>query len=123
MIDKVEASIQFAKGQVASIEKVRKRASGCAYDVNGLGVIRVILRPPDLPFSGYTSILKLAPTLLFKDRDDRGCLFEMWYFQKFAEEEIRRVIHALKTNGHLTRHQELEAYLTFDIPYSTEVKS
>jgi hypothetical protein len=46
MIDKVEASIQFAKGRVASIEKVRKRASGCAYDVNGLGVIRVIFGLP-----------------------------------------------------------------------------
>jgi hypothetical protein len=47
----------------------------------------------------------------------------MWYFQRTAEEEIRKVIHALSANGHLTRHQELEAYLTFDIPYSTEVKS
>ena len=46
----------------------------------------------------------------------------MWYFQQAAEEEIRKVICAFSANGHLTRHQELEAYVAFEIPYSAEGK-
>jgi hypothetical protein len=85
-------------------------------------LIRVMLRPPDLSFSGHAALLKLAPTLLFKEHENQGARFEMWYFQQAAEEEIRKVIHALKSNRHLTRHQELAAYLAFAIPDSTEVK-
>jgi hypothetical protein len=117
-VSRIEASVKFPTGRVASIEKVsdpqyHRRKS------DGLGVIRVTLRPPDLPFRGYTALLKLVPTLLFKGHDDHGARFEVYYFQPAAEEEIRKVILALKTNGHLTRHQELEAYVAFEIPYST----
>jgi hypothetical protein len=109
-VSKIEAFVKFPTGRVASIEKVsnpqyHRRKS------DGLGVIRVTLRPPDLPFRGYTALLKLVPTLQFKGHDDQGARFEVWYFQPKGEEEIRRVIHALTANGHLTRHQELEAYV------------
>jgi hypothetical protein len=36
------------------------------------------------------------------------------------ESGLREVIHVLKEEGYLTRHQELAAYLAFDIPYSPE---
>jgi hypothetical protein len=119
MIITVEAEVKFATGRVASIEKVSRKGSRVKSN-DGLGVIRVILRPPNLPFSGYAALLKFVPTLSFKEHDEQGARFEMWYFQQAAEEEIRKVIHALKSNRHLTRHQELEAYLAFDISYSTE---
>jgi hypothetical protein len=121
-VSRIEASVKFPTGRVESIEKVRdpqyhRRKS------DGFGVIRVTLRPPGLPFSAYTALLNFIPTLLFKGRNDQGERFEVGYFHPAGEEEIRRVINALIANGHLTRHQELEAYVAFDIPYSTEVKS
>ena len=37
------------------------------------------------------------------------------------ENGLRDVICVLREEGHLTRHQELEAYVAFDIPYSTKL--
>ena len=116
----MEDAVKFATGRVVSIQRVKghrvKRGEP-------EGVIRMILRPPDLPYSGYTALLKYAPRLKLRDRNEQGSRFEMNYFAGAGEEVICRVIHALKANGHLTRHQELEAYVAFEIPYSPGVKS
>jgi hypothetical protein len=66
MMITVEAEVKFATGQVASIEKVSKKGSRLKSD-DGIGVIRVMLRPPAPPLSGYTDLRKLAPNLVFKD--------------------------------------------------------
>jgi hypothetical protein len=38
------------------------------------------------------------------------------------EKALPEMIRVLKEEGYITRHQEFEAYLAFEIPYSTEVK-
>jgi hypothetical protein len=114
----VDDAVHFTTGQVVSIQRVRVRR---VKRDDAYGVIRVILRPPDLPYLGFTALLKHAPTLKLRDRNAQGSRFEMKYFEEPGEEEIRKVIRALKANRHLTRHQELEAYVAFEIPYSPGV--
>jgi|GEM_PF-5821109 len=113
----VNEEVTFTTGRVASIQKVRMRR---VRRDDAYGVIRVILRPPALSFPGLQALRKYAPTLKLRDRNAQGSHCEMWYFHESGEDAICKIVRALKANGHLTRHQELELYVTFELAYTAE---
>ena len=112
--------VTFTTGRVASIEKVRLRR--VRHD-DAYGVIRVSLRPPALSSTGVQALRQYAPRLKLRDRTAQGSCFEMWYFQESGADAIGTIVRALNANGYLSRHQELELYVTFGLPYSAEGRS